>query len=360
VCVLVGFVQDPLGSTLLQRALLIGDFASGVKCCIAQNRMADALVLATLGSEDLWRSTADEYFKRSSSRFSRMLLHIMDLNLTQVVEEHPLEDWKEVLVLLASYASPDQQFVTLCEALGDRLVRAGSEQFRQPAIVCYICAFNPVKTIGQWLRALPEKAAAVGLPLAWHDLVEKATVFRKAVERAVDPASGGSLPQALGTPAFPEARVFAQYAFTLANDGALDLAHFYAHLINLPIDPATGRVVDSVAASDPAVEELMCIRNRVHITGGYDPASAPALPLYVPPAPVASGFSSYPPVDTGFGSSVSHPSQVCCKDRAYAGWSLADESCWAWQSCSFGGRECVIAFVFGCMCGCRCVVWCFF
>ena len=87
---------------------------------------------------------------------------------SQVVEEHPLEDWKEVLVLLATYASPDQQFVTLCEALGDRLVRSGSEQFRLPATVCYICAFNPVKTIGQWLRALPEKAAVVGLPLAWY------------------------------------------------------------------------------------------------------------------------------------------------------------------------------------------------
>ncbi len=300
-------LQDPVGSTLLQRALLIGDFASGVKCCIAQNRMADALVLATLGPEELWRSTADEYFRRSSSRFSRMLLHIMDQNPTQVVEEHPLEDWKEVLVLLASYASPDQQFVTLCEALGDRLVRSGAEQFRLPAIVCYICAFNPVKAIGQWLRALPEKAAAIGLPLAWHDLVEKATVFRKAVERAVSSSSDGSSPLAGGAPAFPEARVFAQYAFVLANDGALDLSHFYSHLINLPIDPATGRVVDAVAASDPAIEDLMCLRNRVHIAAGYDPATAPALPVYVPPAPVPSSFPTYPTADTSFAHSTSQP-----------------------------------------------------
>jgi hypothetical protein len=41
--------------------------------------------------------------------------------VTQLVKEHPLNDWKEVLALLATFAK-SEQFTVLCEALGDRLV----------------------------------------------------------------------------------------------------------------------------------------------------------------------------------------------------------------------------------------------
>ena len=120
-----------------------------------------------------------------------------------------------------------------------------------------------------------------------HDLVEKATVFRRAMEGAVDQTAAGEHANT-----FPEARVFASYAFMLANDGALELSRFYAHLLNLPIVPSTGRVVDAVADADPAVQELMCLRHRVHIAAGYDPSTAPLLPVYHPPAPIATPFAS--------------------------------------------------------------------
>lgn len=199
-------MHDSLGASLLRRSVLVGDFASAVQCCLAQNRLADALLLASCGDDALWQSTQEEYFRRTPSRFSRMIACIVRRDLPLLVkvralcglacahstallsfavcslsracvydaaagvrvashvyvrrallllrrQDHPLSDWKEVLALLATFAKPEE-FTPLCESLGDRLVKEGLDASHLPATMCYMCAYEPTKAIGEWSVAV--------------------------------------------------------------------------------------------------------------------------------------------------------------------------------------------------------------
>lgn len=51
----------------IQRSLVVGDYASAVDACLAVHRMADALMLASLGGAELW-SKAQKAFMDSEPR----------------------------------------------------------------------------------------------------------------------------------------------------------------------------------------------------------------------------------------------------------------------------------------------------
>lgn len=64
------FVADIDG--LITRALLTGNFESAVDLCLHDNRMADAIILAIAGGQELLAQTQKKYFAKSQSKITRV------------------------------------------------------------------------------------------------------------------------------------------------------------------------------------------------------------------------------------------------------------------------------------------------
>ena len=97
---------------------------------------------------------------------------IVDRDWTQLVRVCCLDNWREVLAALVTYAGPDE-FSTLCgrsinfsppppplslrmcvpslDLLGERLEDEGEGRYRDNANLCYICSGNVDKFVECWL-----------------------------------------------------------------------------------------------------------------------------------------------------------------------------------------------------------------
>uniref|UniRef100_A0A8C6QWY9 Protein transport protein Sec31A n=2 Tax=Nannospalax galili TaxID=1026970 RepID=A0A8C6QWY9_NANGA len=105
---------------LITRALLTGDFESAVDLCLHDNRMADAIILAIAGGQELLARTQKKYFAKSQSKITRLITAVVMKNWKEIVESCDLKNWREALAAVLTYAKPDE-FSALCDLLGARL-----------------------------------------------------------------------------------------------------------------------------------------------------------------------------------------------------------------------------------------------
>lgn len=73
---------------------------------------------------------------------------VVNRDWRDVVENCVLQNWKEALAALVTYAKPEE-FTLLCDLLGQRLEKEGDRHFDN-AMVCYICAGNVEKFVACW------------------------------------------------------------------------------------------------------------------------------------------------------------------------------------------------------------------
>lgn len=57
---------------LITQALLTGNFESAVDLCLHDNRMADAIILAIAGGQELLSRTQEKYFAKMRSKITRV------------------------------------------------------------------------------------------------------------------------------------------------------------------------------------------------------------------------------------------------------------------------------------------------
>ena len=57
---------------LITQALLTGNFESAVDLCLHDNRMADAIILAIAGGQELLSRTQEKYFAKMQSKITRV------------------------------------------------------------------------------------------------------------------------------------------------------------------------------------------------------------------------------------------------------------------------------------------------
>uniref|UniRef100_A0A4W3HZY5 SEC31 homolog B, COPII coat complex component n=1 Tax=Callorhinchus milii TaxID=7868 RepID=A0A4W3HZY5_CALMI len=192
---------------LISQALLVGNFEGAVELCLKDERFADAIILAIAGGEDLLAQTQRRYFAKKKTKLSRVKSLLLD-----IVQSCDLDNWKEALAALLTYAKPEE-FPLLCDTLGFRL-ELESEKLCVQACLCYICSGNVEKLVECWVKT-HESAT----PLALEDLVEKVMVLKRAIE-----ILQGSEVSAEG-PVF--AKKLTQYASLLASQGSLEAAMSY-------------------------------------------------------------------------------------------------------------------------------------
>lgn len=195
---------------LITQALLTGNFESAVDLCLHDNRMADAIILAIAGGQELLARTQKKYFAKSKSKITRLITAVVMKNWKEIVESCDLKNWREALAAVLTYAKPDE-FSALCDFLGTRLEGEGDNLLQTQACLCYICAGNVEKLVACW-----NKAQDGSSPLSLQDLIEKVVILRKAVQltQAMDTNTIGVL----------LAEKMSQYASLLAAQGSIAAA----------------------------------------------------------------------------------------------------------------------------------------
>ncbi|NWS99504.1 SC31A protein, partial [Mionectes macconnelli] len=195
---------------LITQALLTGDFGSAVDLCLHDSRMADAIILAIAGGQELLSRTQEKYFAKMQSKITRLITAVVTKNWKEIVESCDLQNWREALAAVLTYARPDE-FAALCDLLGSRLESEGDSVLQTQACLCYICAGNVDKLVACWTKVQDGSS-----PLSLQDLIEKVVILRKAVQltQAVDPNAVGAL----------LADKMSQYANLLAAQGSLAAA----------------------------------------------------------------------------------------------------------------------------------------
>ncbi|XP_004643434.1 protein transport protein Sec31A isoform X9 [Octodon degus] len=195
---------------LITQALLTGDFESAVDLCLHDNRMADAIILAIAGGQELLARTQRKYFAKSQSKITRLITAVVMKNWKEIVESCDLKNWREALAAVLTYAKPDE-FPSLCDLLGTRLESEGDSVLQTQACLCYICAGNVEKLVACWTKAQDGSS-----PLSLQDLIEKVVILRKAVQltQTMDTSTVGIL----------LAEKMSQYANLLAAQGSIAAA----------------------------------------------------------------------------------------------------------------------------------------
>ncbi|XP_030046480.1 protein transport protein Sec31A isoform X6 [Microcaecilia unicolor] len=195
---------------LITQALLTGNFESAVNLCLHDNRMADAIILAIAGGQDLLARTQKKYFAKTQSKITRLITAVVTKNWQEIVQSCDLQNWREALAAVLTYARPDE-FAGLCGLLGARLENEGDSRLQAHACLCYICAGNVEKLVSCWTKAQDRNNS-----LSLQDLIEKVVILRKAVQlsQATDSNVVGAL----------LAEKLSQYANLLAAQGSLAAA----------------------------------------------------------------------------------------------------------------------------------------
>uniref|UniRef100_A0A8C7HSR7 Protein transport protein Sec31A n=1 Tax=Oncorhynchus kisutch TaxID=8019 RepID=A0A8C7HSR7_ONCKI len=162
---------------LISQALLVGNFEGAVDLCLNEGRYAEAILLAISGGQELLQKTQQTYLDEQRNSISMLISSVVTQNWGDIVQSCALENWKEALAALLTYAHP-KEFAHLCETLGSRLEGERTEKRCLQACLCYICSGNIEKLVECW--ALQRDCSS---PLVLEDLVEKMMVLRKSVER---------------------------------------------------------------------------------------------------------------------------------------------------------------------------------
>ncbi|XP_062870721.1 protein transport protein Sec31A isoform X7 [Trichomycterus rosablanca] len=257
---------------LITQALLIGDFQAAVNLCLHDNRMADAIILAIAGGPELLEKTQKKYLTKTQSKIGKIISAVVMKDWLNVLETCDLQNWKEALAAVMTYAKPEE-FFSLCGLLGSRLEASDDPALQAEACLCYICAGSVEQLVSCW-----SKAQDSACPLLLQDLVEKVVVLRQAVEKTqggVAPALGALL-----------AEKMSQYASLLASQGSLQTAISYlpTNTDQVPVQQLRERLSRALGQQGAAP-----VQNREPVAPAAIPAQVytPVQPLPPQPTPAA-------------------------------------------------------------------------
>ncbi|TWW81954.1 Protein transport protein [Takifugu flavidus] len=162
---------------LISQALLVGNFEGAVDLCLNDGRYPEAILLSISGGEELLKKTQQKYLLKQKNSISMLISSVVTQNWRDIVQSCDLDNWKEALAALLTYAHPED-FACLCDILGGRLENEKTEKCCLQACLCYICSGNIERLVECWTSHRDSSS-----PLGLEDLVEKVMMLRKSIER---------------------------------------------------------------------------------------------------------------------------------------------------------------------------------
>lgn len=208
--------MSPVTQDVVKQALMVGNFEAAVECCFNTGNLADALVLASCGGEELWTKAKDRYFESQSSKrpFLSVVSSIIRQDFGSFVQGSDPAKWQETLAVLSTYSNSGE-FPQLCVSLGDLLENAGDYA---NASLCYMCSLSLDKAVKYWrTQLIAQNGGRDGDDfdmLTLHEFVVKTSVYLQAVG-----SSAQLSPE--------DAKLFTTYAEKLAEQGLLVSAAKY-------------------------------------------------------------------------------------------------------------------------------------
>ncbi|KAH7392769.1 hypothetical protein BKA66DRAFT_439478 [Pyrenochaeta sp. MPI-SDFR-AT-0127] len=315
--------SESAADTKITRALMLGNFDAALDVCLKENRLSDAFMIAICGGEKSIAKAQAAYFKKQSDapNYLRLLASVVGKNLWDIVYNADLKDWKEVMATLCTFAD-QSDFPDLCEALGDRLEEAVSDEtgsLRKDASFCYLAGSKLEKVVVNWAQELQESEAA-GVQQSTEDnsfsiharslqdFIEKVTVFRK-VTAFKDPEQQKDADWKLE----PLYAKYVEYADIASSHGQLSIAEKYLDLLpqKYPaadvarnrVKEATRKGTSQAAPTQRQAQPATAQRGqRLVPSYGAVPTQQPTPVQQTPYAPVNSlqtqpGSSPYVPVN---------------------------------------------------------------
>lgn len=332
----------------ITQALMLGQFEKALDVCLKEDRMSDAFMIAVCGGQKCIDKAQAAYLKKKAKgpNYLRLLASIVGKNLWDVVHNADLQNWKEVMATLCTYAD-ETEFADLCEALGDRLEEAFQEGdnakgLRRDASFCYLAGSKLEKVVNNWVQELQEQENAAleateegDNNFSVHakclqDFVEKVSVFRKVAK-----FQDAELQAADEWKLAPLYRLYSEYADILAAHGQLASAEQYLSLLPTKFGGAESaqqrvrQATKKAAAPATAQRQPAAAAQRVPLAQPAQRAFPPAQPLvnqarnppspYVPAAatPVAPAPGPYTPATNSYTPAGYQPPQPQSQASGY-------------------------------------------
>jgi protein transport protein SEC31 len=169
-------VEETDGDRAIFRALTTGQFSTVIDLCLADNRIADALMFANFSQQAALIALAEEaYFNTHKIAFVRNTLRpVMKNDFAALVTQSDLNDWKQTLAFLLTYSKANLEFVN---QLGQRLMEAGRSS---DSAFCYVCAGNIDGAAQVWVSSSTKNANPL---VVLHHAIEKIATFAATLQR---------------------------------------------------------------------------------------------------------------------------------------------------------------------------------
>ena len=220
-------IMSTKAQSLVQRALVVGNFEAAVETCFQTGNLADALLLASCGGAELWAKTQQRYFESSSRPYLSIVRAVIRNQLVELIQERDISCWQETLAMLSTYGA-SEEFPKLCIALGNKLEESDDAA---SASLCYMCALSLDETVKFWKERLNQAKSNASKDsdggdrnsqsydlTSLHQFVIKVHVFLKAI------ATSDSRTDDLSD---DTAQIFFMYAVALAEQGSFATAAKY-------------------------------------------------------------------------------------------------------------------------------------
>lgn len=299
--------SDSASEKQITKALMLGQFEKAMTVCLKEDRIADAFIIANCGGKELLDKVQTAYLakKTNGPNYLRLLTSVIGKNLWDIVYNADLENWKESMATLCTYADP-AQFPDLCEALGDRLLESGSGK---DASFCFLVGSKLEKVISIWISELQENEKH-GIEeqegdstfsvhaKSLQNFIEKVTVFR-TVTKFQDTEQ--SLTSDWKLAALYDK--YTEYADIVAAHGHLDIAERYLDLLpaHYPaaevardrVKRASRKIAPNAAARQPTATSRVAARTQ-SVAYQQPAAATMAAPTQSAPNPYAQPTSGAP------------------------------------------------------------------
>ena len=139
----------------LTNALLTKNFEKAVDLLLKEGNLTEALVIALSGPESLKKKVSDYYFSENGDKspLSRLLYNVSSADVTDLVENGDLSNWREIGTAIKTYSANDAVYKTQFTRLGDRMLQ---NKDRNDAILNYVNASALNKVADVWNLELKE------------------------------------------------------------------------------------------------------------------------------------------------------------------------------------------------------------
>lgn len=126
-----------LGSEkLIKDSLLIGDLEHAVEVAIKCGRDAEALLIASTGSQELFNKVKNSFFSKNKDLFIKNIFSsIINRDFQQLLEYNILKEWKEYILYSLTYLVKNKDdFINFASKFQNKFRFDGGKAFFMPRI----------------------------------------------------------------------------------------------------------------------------------------------------------------------------------------------------------------------------------